>query len=70
VAAVAGSGFAALERLGAVRRPMVVVARLRLDARPFAPPPPPRTPRTIGRPRLAGDRLPTLAQRPGDRRTR
>ena len=48
---------------------MVVVTRLRLDARLFAPPPL-RTPRTIGRPRLVGDRLPTLAQRLGDRRTR
>jgi hypothetical protein len=31
---------------------------------------PPRTPRTIGRPRLVGERLPTLAQRLGDHRTR
>ena len=69
VVAVADSSFAALELLGAVRRRMVVVTRLRLDARLFAPPPP-RTPRTIGRPRLVGDRLPTLAQRLGDRRTR
>ena len=69
VVAVADSSFAALELLGAVRRRMVVVTRLRLDARLFAPPPL-RTPRTIGRPRLVGDRLPTLAQRLGDRRTR
>jgi hypothetical protein len=69
VVAAADSSFAALELLGAVRRRMVVVTRLRLDARLFAPPPP-RTPRTIGRPRLVGDRLPTLAQRLGDRRTR
>ncbi len=69
VVAVADSSFAALELLGAVRRRMVVVTRLRLDARLFAPPPP-RTPRTIGRPRLVGDRLPTLARRLGDRRTR
>ena len=69
VVAVADSSFAALELLGAVRRRMVVVTRLRLDARLFAPPPP-RTPRTIGRPRLVGDRLPTPAQRLGDRRTR
>ena len=67
--AVADSSFAALELLGAVRRRMVVVTRLRLDARLFAPPPP-RTPRTIGRPRVVGERLPTLAQRLGDRRTR
>ena len=69
IVAVADSSFAALELLGAVRRRMAVVTRLRLDARLFAPPPP-RTPRTIGRPRLVGERLPTLAQRLGDRHTR
>jgi hypothetical protein len=37
----------------------------RLDARLFEPPPP-RTPHTIGRPRLVGARLPTLAHRLGD----
>jgi hypothetical protein len=67
--AVADSGFAALELLAAVRRRVVVVTRLRLDARLFDPPPP-RTPRTIGRPRLVGERLPTLARRLADRRTR
>jgi hypothetical protein len=46
-----------------------VVTRLRLDARLFAPPPP-RTRHTIGRPRVVGERLPTLARRLGDRRTR
>ncbi len=46
-----------------------MVTRLRLDARLFAPPPP-RTPRTIGRPRVVGERLPTLARRLDDRRTR
>jgi hypothetical protein len=69
VVAVADSSFAALELLGAVRRRVVVVTRLRLDARLFAPPPP-RTPRTIGRPRLVGERLPTLERRLNDRRTR
>ncbi len=69
VAAVADSSFAALELIDAVRRRMAVVTRLRLDARLFDPPPP-RTPRTIGRPRLVGGRQPTLAQRLGDRRTR
>jgi hypothetical protein len=69
VVAVAGSGFAALELLGAVRRHVAVVTRLRLDARLFAPPPP-RTPHTIGRPRVVGARLPTLARRLDDRRTR
>ena len=40
------------------------MARLRLDARLFDPPPA-RTPRTIGRPRVVGDRQPTLARRIG-----
>ena len=65
---MADSGFAVLELLDAVRRRMVVVTRIRLDARLFAPPPP-RTPRTIGRPRVVGERLPTLAHRLGDRGT-
>jgi hypothetical protein len=69
VVAVADSSFAALELLAAVRRRVVVVTRLRLDARLFAPPPP-RTPRTVGRPRLVGERLPTLERRLCDRRTR
>jgi DDE superfamily endonuclease len=69
VVAVAGSSFAALELLDAVRRRVALVTRLRLDARLFAPPPP-RTPRTIGRPRVVGERLPTLARRLADRRTR
>jgi hypothetical protein len=65
IVVVADSSFAVLELLDAVRRRMVVVTRLRLDARLFDPPPP-RTPRTIGRPRVVGARLPTLAQRLGD----
>src|ERR671916_1137659 len=69
VVAVADSGFAALELLDAVRPRVAVVTRLRLDARLFAPPPP-RTPRTVGRPRVVGERLPTLARRLADRRTR
>jgi DDE superfamily endonuclease len=69
VIAVADGSFAALELLDAVRRHVAVVTRLRLDARLFDPPPP-RTPRTIGRPRVVGARLPTLARRLGDRRTR
>jgi DDE superfamily endonuclease len=69
VVAVADGGFAALELLAAARRRVVVVTRLRLDARLFDPPPP-RAPRTIGRPRLVGARLPTLARRLADRRTR
>jgi hypothetical protein len=79
--AVAGGSVAALELLDAVRRRVAVVTRIRPDARLLAPPPP-RTPRTIGRPRLVGVRLPTLARRLvgvrlptlarrlGDRRTR
>jgi hypothetical protein len=62
------SSFAVLELLDAARRRLCVVTRLRLDARLFAPPPP-RTPRTIGRPRVVGERLPTLARRLDDRRT-
>src|SRR5918994_3677375 len=69
VVAVADSSFAVLELLDAARRRVCVVTRLRLDARLFAPPPP-RTPRTIGRPRVVGERLTTLARRLDDRRTR
>ena len=69
VVAVTDSSFAALELLDAVRRRLAVVTRLRLDARLFAPPPA-RTPRTIGRPRVVGERLPPLARRLADRRTR
>jgi hypothetical protein len=65
VVAAADSSFAVLELLDAVRRRVVVVTRLRLDARLFEAPPP-RTPRTIGRPRRVGARLPTLARRLGD----
>src|SRR5215218_4511532 len=50
IVAVADSSFAVLELLDATRRRVCVVTRLRLDARLFAPPP--RTPRTIGRPRV------------------
>lgn len=64
VIAVADRTYAALDLLHAVRRRVCVVARLRLDARLFDPPPP-RTPRTIGRPRVVGARQPTLAQRLG-----
>jgi DDE superfamily endonuclease len=53
--------YAALELLNTVRPVATVVARLRLDARLFAPPPV-RRPGRIGRPRLVGDRLPNLTQ--------
>ncbi len=59
---VADRSYAALELLHAVRGQVCLVVRLRLDARLFDPPPP-RTPRTIGRPRIVGPRQPTLVQR-------
>jgi hypothetical protein len=58
---VADSGFAALELLAAlVRRDVICVTRLRLDAALYAPAPP-RRPGAVGRPRTKGARLPTLA---------
>jgi hypothetical protein len=51
--------YAALELLAAVRPVATVVTRLRLDAHLCAPPPP-RPARQVGRPRLVGQRLPTL----------
>lgn len=63
---VVGDGeYAALEFLAGVRGAATVVTRLRLDARLFAPAPP-RRPRQNGRPRLVGQRLPTLAARLAD----
>ena len=62
VVAVADSTDAAIELLAAVRGRLTLVTRLRLDARLFEPPPP-RRPGTVGRPRIAGARLPTLAER-------
>jgi hypothetical protein len=63
---VVGDGeYAALEVLAGVRHAVTVVTRLRLDARLFAPAPP-RHPGQTGRPRLVGQRLPTLAQRLAD----
>jgi DDE superfamily endonuclease len=58
---VADSRFAALELLDKVKTlPRVsVITRLRLDAALYDPPPP-RKPRTKGRPRLKGKRRPTL----------
>jgi DDE superfamily endonuclease len=57
---VGDRSYAALELLDAVRPIATVVARLRLDARLFAPPPP-RRPGQTGRPRLVGERLPNLS---------
>ena len=69
IVAVTDSGYAALDLLGSVRRRMCVVTRLRLDARLFDSAPP-RTRGTIGRPRVVGQRQPTLAQRLADPATR
>ena len=62
---VADSTYAVLELLGDAARlpqPVTVITRLRLDAALYDPPPP-RTPRTMGRPRVKGERQPTLAAR-------
>ena len=59
---VADSSFAALELLaGLVRQGMTCVTRLRLDAA-LCTPAAPRQPKTMGRPRTKGERLPTLAK--------
>ncbi len=58
---VGDRAYAALELLDAVRAVATVVARLRLDARLFTPPPP-RVPGQKGRPRVVGNRLPNLTQ--------
>jgi hypothetical protein len=62
---VGDRAYAALELLNAVRAVATVSARLRLDARRFAPPPP-RRPGQKGRPRLVGDRLPNLTVHAAD----
>jgi hypothetical protein len=62
VVAVADSSYAAIELLAAVRHHLTLITRLRLDARLFDPAPP-RRPGTMGRPRVAGARQPTLAVR-------
>ena len=62
---VADSSYAVLELLAdAARlpRPVTVVTRVRLDAALYDPAPP-RTPGTLGRPRIIGERQPTLATR-------
>ena len=58
---VGDRAYAAVELLDAVRQVATLVARLRLDARLFMPPPP-RGPGQKGRPRLVGNRLPNLTQ--------
>jgi hypothetical protein len=58
---VADSSFAALELLASlVQQGVTCVTRLRLDAALYEPAPP-RQPKTRGRPRTKGERLPTLA---------
>jgi hypothetical protein len=62
---VADSTYAVLELLADAARlptPVTVVTRLRLDAALYDPAPP-REPGTKGRPRVKGDRQPTLAAR-------
>ena len=72
IIAVADSGYAALTLLGRCQRlirPVTLITRRRLDAALYAPAPP-RAPRRRGRPRLTGQRLPTLASRLTDPTTR
>jgi hypothetical protein len=62
---VADSTYAALELLADAARlaqPVTVITRLRLDAALYDPAPP-REPGTKGRPRVKGERQPTVAQR-------
>lgn len=64
IVAVADSGYACLRLLAGCRcfspNPVTFVTRLRLDAALYEPAPP-RKPGQMGRPRLKGKRLPTLA---------
>ncbi len=62
---VADSTYAALDLLAALRPVATVVTRLRLDAQLFDPAPA-RTPHQRGRPRLVGQRLPTMERRNAD----
>jgi len=65
---VGDSTYAALDFLAATRAVATIVTRLRLDARLFEPAPP-RVPGKKGRPRVVGERLPTLAARLADAAT-
>jgi hypothetical protein len=65
VVAVADTTYAVIEMLAALRRRLTVVTRLRLDARLFDPPPPRRL-GARGRPRVSGERQPSLARRLAD----
>ena len=62
IVAVADQSFAAIDLLNAVRHRLCMITRLRLDARLFTPAPR-RRPGTRGRPRIVGQRLPSLAER-------
>ncbi len=59
---VIGDGAYSVIELGltCLKQRVSLIAPLRLDARLFAPPPPPR-PHQLGRPRLVGKRLPKLS---------
>jgi hypothetical protein len=69
---VADSSYAALELLAwcaRQARPVTLISRLRLDAALYRPAPVRRAGQN-GRPRLKGKRLPTLARRLGQAKTR
>jgi hypothetical protein len=67
---VADGAFAALEFLDHLRSVSITcITRLRLDARLYAPPPA-RRPGRPGRPRVKGERLPSLKDRLKNRNTR
>jgi hypothetical protein len=69
IVVVADSSYAALELLAAVRHQMTVITRLRLDAALFAPVSA-RAAHATGRPRLRGERLPSLQAVLNDEATR
>jgi hypothetical protein len=72
IVAVADSSFAVISLLARVQRlkdPMIMVVRFRLDAALYEQAPP-RKPKQKGAPRKKGKRLPTLAQRLKDKKTK
>jgi hypothetical protein len=69
---VADSGFAVISvlwRMKQLANPICMIVRFRLDAALYEPAPP-RRPHQIGRPRVKGRRLPTLAKVAAQRKTR
>lgn len=69
---VADSSFAVLSllwRMQQLAKPICMIVRFRLDAALYEPAPP-RRPRQVGRPRVKGKRLPTLAHMAANPRTR